>query len=174
MKLQKMSLAFGSSDNLFISTHIFETPWGEGRIVFTKKGVKNLFLENFDDSPIDPLLPWMEEVVRNLIKYFRGERVEFKDVPLDIEIPEWAKNVLEIIKEIPYGSIKTYGEIAKIANLHPRKVGMALKLNPVPVIIPCHRVVAKNGPGGYSQGVNWKLRLLQLEGSLKLIQRHFG
>ncbi len=103
------------------------------------------------------------ELKRALELYFRGEKVEF-DVEVRLEVSNFVAKVLEVVAEIPYGSVKTYGEIASIVGTSPRAVGQALKRNPVPIIIPCHRVVAKNNIGGYSEGVEIKRALLELEG----------
>lgn len=73
-----------------------------------------------------------------------------------LEVPEFTKKVLDIVKDIEFGKTLTYGDIAKKLNTSPRAVGMALKRNPLPLIIPCHRVVAKNSLGGYSYGLDKK------------------
>lgn len=75
------------------------------------------------------------------------------------------KNVLNLCKKIPAGKVSTYGIIAKKLKTSPRPVGQALKKNKTPVIIPCHRVVRSDGSlGGYSSGVNKKIKLLKKEG----------
>lgn len=73
--------------------------------------------------------------------------------------------VYRAVLRIPRGSTATYGYIAKIAGMPgaARAVGSALRRNPFPIMIPCHRVVASNGPGGYSQGIDIKLQLLAVE-----------
>lgn len=98
-------------------------------------------------------------------RYFSGERIE-PEVEYEIIASDFVASVLEEVKKIPYGSTKTYGEIAAKLNTSPRAVGVALKKNPLPVIVPCHRVVAKKGLGGYSQGLKIKKALLELESSL--------
>ncbi len=64
---------------------------------------------------------------------------------------------------IPYGEVKTYGELAKTLNTAPRALGQALGANPFPIIIPCHRVVAANALGGFHYGSDWKKALLDFE-----------
>jgi len=64
---------------------------------------------------------------------------------------------------IPYGQVKTYGELAKILNTAPRALGQALGANPFPIIIPCHRIVAANALGGFHYGESWKKDLLNFE-----------
>ncbi len=101
----------------------------------------------------------------DLERYFRGERIDFGSYDVGLsELSNFVRTVLEEVKKIPYGKTTTYGEIAESLRTSARAVGMALKLNPVPIIIPCHRVVAKNGLGGFSAGVEIKRSLLKLEG----------
>jgi len=64
---------------------------------------------------------------------------------------------------IPYGEVKTYGELAKILNTAPRALGQALGANPFPIMIPCHRVVSAGGLGGFHYGPDWKKALLDFE-----------
>ena len=64
---------------------------------------------------------------------------------------------------IPRGETRTYGEVAKALGSSPRAVGQALGANPLPILIPCHRVVATHGLGGFGGGLDWKRRLLNLE-----------
>ncbi|MEM0332226.1 MAG: methylated-DNA--[protein]-cysteine S-methyltransferase [Archaeoglobaceae archaeon] len=105
------------------------------------------------------------EAPEKVRKYFSGEKSE-PEVDYEILASDFVRSVLEEVKKIPYGCTKTYGEIAAKLMTSPRAVGVALKKNPLPVIIPCHRVVAKGGLGGYSQGLKIKKALLELEGSL--------
>ncbi len=101
---------------------------------------------------------------RDLVAYFSGEKVTF-NYRVDIR-SEFVRKVLDVVRKIDYGKTLTYGDIARKLGTSPRAVGYALKANPAPVIIPCHRVVAKNGIGGFSQGVEIKLELLRLEGAI--------
>lgn len=103
------------------------------------------------------------ELSKKLERYFSGERIEF-DCEVELNLPEFTRSVLERVSEIKYGKVATYAEIAEELNSSPRAVGQALRRNPVAVIIPCHRVVAKDGIGGYSAGVEIKRALLRLEG----------
>ncbi len=64
----------------------------------------------------------------------------------------------------PYGKVTTYGTLASILSSSPRGVATALKHNPLPIVLPCHRVLAKNDIGGFSAGLKWKRYLLNLEG----------
>jgi len=110
------------------------------------------------------------EVKAKIEKYLDAEsRVKNIKVDVALSITPFQLSVLEQLQKIPYGETRTYGEIAKILKTSPRAVGNACRNNPIPVIIPCHRVVAANGIGGYSgatQGrkLDIKYRLLRLEG----------
>lgn len=99
-----------------------------------------------------------------LESYFEGEVVEFSS-DFDIShLTPFEQNVLLETKKIKYGRTMTYSQLAgKIGCMGARAVGNALSKNPIPIIIPCHRVVAKNGLGGYSAGTGIKTRLLELE-----------
>jgi methylated-DNA-[protein]-cysteine S-methyltransferase len=88
-----------------------------------------------------------------------------------LNVSLFQESVLRQLMLIPYGEIRTYGEIAKILKTSPRAVGNACRNNPVPIIIPCHRVVAASGVGGYdgaTEGdtLDIKIHLLQLEGAV--------
>lgn len=103
---------------------------------------------------------------RMLDEYFRGIAVEFR-VPLSLSGTEFDRAVWEELKRIPWGSVKTYGEVAKRIGKPgaSRAVGGACGRNPVPIIVPCHRVVAADSRlGGFSGGIEIKKALLKLEG----------
>jgi methylated-DNA-[protein]-cysteine S-methyltransferase len=110
-------------------------------------------------------------VSRQLQEYFAGERLRF-DIPLDLErMTSFQANVLQAARRIPAGSVRTYGEVAKTIGKPraSRAVGQALGRNPLPIVIPCHRVIGSDGSlGGYSGsgGLESKRYLLTLEGAL--------
>ncbi|MCX9012710.1 MAG: methylated-DNA--[protein]-cysteine S-methyltransferase [Candidatus Methanoperedens sp.] len=99
-----------------------------------------------------------------LDQYFKGERTEFT-CEMDIsELSPFTWRVLNETGKIKFGETITYSELAKrIGSRGYRAVGRALAANPVPIVIPCHRVVGKRGTGGFSAGVDIKTRLLELE-----------
>jgi methylated-DNA-[protein]-cysteine S-methyltransferase len=99
-----------------------------------------------------------------LERYFEGEVIEFSS-DLDIShLSPFEQKVLGETKKIKYGRTITYLQLAeKIGCKGARAVGNALGKNPIPIIIPCHRVVAKKGIGGYSGGIDIKTRLLEFE-----------
>ena len=88
------------------------------------------------------------EVYKQLIDYFELRRNEF-NLPLDIHGTPYQKKVWRAVSKIPYGKSKAYSDIAKNIHSGPRAVGNACRHNPIPIIIPCHRVVKINGIGGY-------------------------
>ncbi|MCF8473485.1 MAG: methylated-DNA--[protein]-cysteine S-methyltransferase [Emcibacter sp.] len=103
---------------------------------------------------------------KNMINlYFDGEAPDFK-IALDAYGTDFQKRVWQAMIEIPYGKTMTYGELADKIGSHPRAVGSACGKNPIPIIIPCHRIMGKNGKlTGYSggEGISTKLFLLELE-----------
>jgi O-6-methylguanine DNA methyltransferase len=102
-------------------------------------------------------------------RYFDGEKIDF-NFPLDLSFAtNFQKKVYEVAKTIPYGEVKTYKWVAKKIRLpHAyRAVGGALSRNPIPLIIPCHRVVREDGGmGGFTApgGIDLKMRMLKMEG----------
>ncbi|MCJ7513978.1 MAG: methylated-DNA--[protein]-cysteine S-methyltransferase [Anaerolineales bacterium] len=110
------------------------------------------------------------QVTAQIEEYFRGEREVF-DCPVDLsQVTSFHRQVLLAAARIPRGSVMTYGGLARALGKPraARAVGRALATNPVPLVIPCHRVIASDGSlGGYSasDGVSTKLRLLRFEGA---------
>jgi methylated-DNA-[protein]-cysteine S-methyltransferase len=105
------------------------------------------------------------DACRQLREYFAGERREF-DLPLKLEGTEFQVSVLEALQEIPYGETVSYGEVATRIG-HPRAVravGAANGRNPLPIVIPCHRVIGSTGDlTGFGGGLDTKEALLRLE-----------
>ena len=109
-----------------------------------------------------------QQVVGRLRSYFAGERVRFDDFPVDLEwCTDFQRAVAETLRAVPYGEVVTYGELAALAG-HPnaqRAAGTFCAHNRLPLVLPCHRVVAAGGLGSYgSLGEGFKRRLLELEG----------
>jgi len=105
---------------------------------------------------------------QQLAEYARGEREEF-ELTFDWEgVDPSHRLVLEKLCEIaPYGTTVTYGELgARAGGVDPRDVGVMMATNPLPLVVPCHRVVASDGLGGYGGGLDLKRQLLELEGVL--------
>jgi methylated-DNA-[protein]-cysteine S-methyltransferase len=109
----------------------------------------------------------LDEASRQLEQYFTGQRTDF-DVPLDLRLANgFRRDVLTHLRRIGYGRTESYAQVATAAGNAKavRAVGTACKLNPLPLIVPCHRVVRSDGsPGEYAGGAPAKHLLLELEG----------
>jgi methylated-DNA-[protein]-cysteine S-methyltransferase len=114
--------------------------------------------------------PVLKEARRQLERYF-ARRLKSFDLPLAGRGTDFQKSVWKMMREIPYGETATYGGMAIALGSGPRAVGMACGRNPIPIIVPCHRVLASGGKeGGFSggQGLPTKRKLLSLEGVVLL------
>jgi methylated-DNA-[protein]-cysteine S-methyltransferase len=110
----------------------------------------------------------VERARRELEEYFEGRRRTF-DVPVDLApAGDFQRTVLARLAEVPYGAVTTYGELA-LRSGRPRAaraVGTAMNRNPLPIVLPCHRVVGASGKlVGYAGGLERKVALLELEGA---------
>lgn len=144
-------------------------PKHEIYIVYTEKGLAYVGVDEFKPPSFVPpkvsLISLIHPVFRKQIEeYFHGERKHF-EVNYDIRTTPFCHKVYQELLSIPYGEVRTYKEIATNLGMPKgqRAVGQALKTNPVPILIPCHRVVAKSGLGGFSLGIELKKQLLTLE-----------
>lgn len=121
--------------------------------------------KEIQDNVVPKDTPLLKEVQKQLEEYFTGKRRTF-DLPLNPKGTKFMKEVWTALQEIAYGETKTYGEIAeKVGNPKAaRAVGMANHKNPIPIIIPCHRVIGSNGKlVGYALGMDKKQYLLEWE-----------
>ena len=108
----------------------------------------------------------LKEAKGQLDAYFAGQLKEFS-LPLSPKGTDFQRKIWDLLRQIPYGTTCTYGEVAVMAGnvKASRAVGLANNRNPLPIFIPCHRVVGANGSlTGYAGGLDVKLALLQLEG----------
>jgi methylated-DNA-[protein]-cysteine S-methyltransferase len=135
--------------------------WIEGQKYFARTLEKDALEQN---------LPVFEEVRRWLDAYFAGGEPDFM-LPLMPRGSPFQKSVWEALCKIPYGQTTSYGELAnglpehKDGRTSARAVGGAVGHNPISILIPCHRVIGKNGDlTGYAGGIAAKIKLLQLEG----------
>lgn len=135
------------------------------RATLTPRGIARL---EFAEGPVaEPCPSLLDRLVCQLGEYFEGRRTRF-DVPLDLTAcPAFQRGILEACAQVPAGTTVTYAVLAMQAG-HPgaaRAAGWALARNPLPILIPCHRVLrADGGLGGFLAGLDWKRRLLALEG----------
>lgn len=160
----------------------YQTPDGFNDLLMRSDGesLVGLWFENSVDAKKNILhcaekdLPIFRETSRWLDEYFLGRQPDFTP-QYKIENPtSFRCEVLDIVSDIPFGKTITYGEIAaRIAERHgigkmsAQAVGGAVGWNPICLIVPCHRVVGANGKlTGYGGGINNKIALLKLEGSL--------
>lgn len=117
-------------------------------------------------------MPVFDTAKKWLDRYFSGEKPEISELPLGPIGGEFRQGVWNILCEIPYGKVITYGDIAKKMavkmnrmSMSNQAVGGAVGHNPISIIIPCHRVVGANGSlTGYAGGIGVKTKLLELEG----------
>jgi len=159
-----------------------ETPLGEGLVAATKSGLVRVALPNerAEDvlealsAGISPrVLEWparLDEARRELDEYFAGRREEF-DLRLDWRLshPGFYRRVLRATARLHFGETATYGDMAARAGSPRafRAAGSALGSNPIPIVVPCHRVVRSGGDiGNYGGGPEMKRFLLELEGAL--------
>lgn len=112
---------------------------------------------------------WVRQIMREVEAHLGGELSNFSGVPVDLKgVPPFHQRVYEILRQVGPGRMASYSEIATACGDSgaARAVGQAMGKNPLPLIIPCHRVVAVNGTGGFSApgGISTKARLLAIEG----------
>ena len=117
------------------------------------------YSEHSDSSPL------LEKAKEEIEEYFQGKRKTF-DLPLDAKGTEFQKRVWKELLDIRYGETLSYGEIGdRIGTKAYRAIGNACGKNPIPILIPCHRVVGKDNIGGFSFGLDLKRKLLDIERS---------
>jgi len=140
---------------------------GKFYIQFSTKGLSLLSFTIPRKSFVDEgHNPFARKVLKELESYFNGELEEFS-IDLDLNGTPFQKKVWKRLEKIPYGKTKSYGDIAHELKLNKgaRAIGGANNKNPVPIIIPCHRVIQADGKlGGYAGGVVLKKKLLKVEG----------
>jgi len=138
------------------------SPYGSLTVFEQNEAIIAIDWETPDTQQTSPLL---EETARQLAAYFAGELQEF-DLPLKPGGDDFQQSVCKLISDIPYGETTTYGAIADALDTYGQPIGRACGMNTIPIIIPCHRVLAVDGIGGYSGdgGVERKIELLKLEG----------
>lgn len=158
---------------------LLDTSWGEMFVAATREGLCYLSLNKIDLAALrqSSLLRRGIDLVRDdesfsefgkrLRDYLEGRKVSFPE-PLDLRATTpFQRMVWKQTATIPYGEVRSYSWLAeKVGQPRAaRAVGRGLALNPLPILIPCHRVVRKNGKlGGFSAGLRLKKRLLELEG----------
>ena len=142
----------------------FSSPLGMLEITEEDGALVSILFVSSSTPPTPPSTPLLSKAKNEMEEYFRGERSSFT-LPLSPKGTPFQKKVWEITSTIGYGETKSYGEIAEIMGSKAyRAIGSALGANPLPIVIPCHRVKAKSSIGGYSGGLDKKRILLSIEG----------
>ena len=145
---------------------IFESPIGELTLIGGPDGsLRHVYfpgtappLDRADHDP-DALTAATEQ----LEQYFRGERTAF-ELELELAGTDFQRSVWRALRGIPYGTTTTYGTLARELEAQPRAVGAAVGATPIPIIVPCHRVIGSDGSlTGYGGGLPRKRALLDLE-----------
>lgn len=161
-----------------ISYYIFETCLGWMAVVGSSMGVQRVILPHDSKFAIleqiagnshslcDNGYPEFCRLAEDIRRYFRGEKVVFH-YKLDMRTATgFQRRVWFVVRSIPYGQTRSYLWVAKACGLPggARAVGQAIAMNPLPIIVPCHRVINSNGSlGGFSGGVELKRKLLEIE-----------
>ncbi|MCK7613047.1 methylated-DNA--[protein]-cysteine S-methyltransferase [Roseibium sediminicola] len=119
----------------------------------------------WNGPPSQDKTPLLDEATRQIEAYLAGDLKEF-DLPLAPKGGELHQAVFKAMLAIPYGQTRTYGDLAKELDTYGQPIGQACGANPIPIVIPCHRILSANGLGGYSGdgGTETKIALLKLEG----------
>ncbi|HET6675629.1 MAG TPA: methylated-DNA--[protein]-cysteine S-methyltransferase [Nitrospiraceae bacterium] len=160
----------------------FHTQWGWIELAASEKGVTSIVLPLSSragrnkgrvgmrkSQPNGPATSMLDEAKAQLIEYLAGARREFS-MPLDMsEGTPFQRRVWRAILRIPYGRVRSYQWVAEKVGgkQYARAVGMALGANPVPIVVPCHRIISHDGSlGGFGCGLPMKRRLLKLERTL--------
>jgi methylated-DNA-[protein]-cysteine S-methyltransferase len=165
---------------------LFDTAIGPCGVAWSERGLTALQLPEADRAATERRLtaksassgaadppPWVQAVIADIARYLAGERIDFSAVAVDLAgVDPFRRTLYETMRAIGWGSTTTYGELAREAGLRDpeaaRDVGQAMGQNPLPLVIPCHRVVAAGKKiGGFSAygGTLTKERLLALEGA---------
>ncbi len=162
--------------------HVFSTSWGWAAFLGKEKTIKatvlpissslDIFLSKLEETGYSirvlPLDGHSIPVVNKFRAYFRGEIISNWDVEIDLSsFSAFSQKVLEYVFTIPYGQFCTYADVARAVGKAgaARAVGRVMGINSIPLIIPCHRVVAHNGLGGFSApgGIKMKQKMLLME-----------
>ena len=172
--------AAASEGSLDVGYEFADTPVGNVLVAATDRGVCRISYDVEPERVADELARRfgvrvlrspraVDRVRRELDEYFAGTRTAF-DVPVDLRVAaDFSRRVLEELAKVPHGQVTTYGALAHEAGRPraARAVGTVMNRNPIPIVLPCHRVVGSNGSlVGYAGGLERKRLLLSLEGAL--------
>jgi len=164
--------------------HLFDTSLGLCGVAWNGRGLVGVQLPEKDPAATErrlaakshgmPAQPpaWVAALIEDIRKYCAGEKIDFSAIAVDLgAMDDFRQRLYSALREVAFGRTVTYGELAKRLDLSgwegARDVGEAMGRNPMPIVIPCHRVLAAgNKPGGFSAygGTTTKKKLLALEG----------
>ena len=151
-----------------IATATLPSPTGPLRVSASDTAIVRItWVDDSADESDAAGHPLLTRAADQLAAYFAGERQNF-DLPVAPAGSEFQQRVWAEMTAIPWGETRTYGDLARTLEVMPQPIGQACGDNPIPVVIPCHRVVAADGKlGGFSggRGVETKLALLRHEGA---------
>jgi methylated-DNA-[protein]-cysteine S-methyltransferase len=165
---------------LDVAYDIADTPIGPLLVASTDRGLARISFDPDPDAAEDQLARLfgsrllrvpraVDPVRRQLDEYFDGERHDF-ELPIDLRVAnDFSRTVLDELVHVPYGQVTTYGALAAQAGRPraARAVGTVMNRNPIPIVLPCHRVVGSTGSlVGYGGGLERKQQLLTLEGAI--------
>ncbi len=162
-----------SFDSKIGPIYVASTDNGICKVSIPKESKKDFFhwlADHFDDDEVVENKSHNKDIIDQLARYFNGKLAKFS-VPLDQIGSPFQQRVWKELVKIPYGSTITYKQLARRVGVPRgfRAVGRANGSNPLPIIIPCHRVISHDGSlGGYSSGIKTKEFLLRLEGAIIL------
>lgn len=146
---------------------VVDSPVGEWGVEGDGHGVTRVTLPGdvgprLTGRPSEPVTA----AARQIREYLRGRRRDFDVVLAEVIASDFQRAVWDVVADIDFGSVATYGEVAAMCGrpLAARAVGNAVHVNPWPILVPCHRVVARHGLGGYAGAEDVKVFLLSLEG----------
>jgi methylated-DNA-[protein]-cysteine S-methyltransferase len=168
-----------------VSFSLFETAIGSCAIAWSDRGVTSVWLPEATDHHTRARVarrhphalesappPFVAHAIDGIVALLAGEARDLTDIPLDFDdtVPEFHRHVYDVARTIKPGTTLSYGEVARRVGEPDaaRAVGQALGRNPIPIVVPCHRVLASDGgAGGFSApgGTAIKLRLLAIEGA---------
>ncbi|WP_136443099.1 methylated-DNA--[protein]-cysteine S-methyltransferase [Pacificoceanicola onchidii] len=144
----------------------FDTPFGRLTVVATDDAITKLAWRDGDaeDTPL------LREAEAQVLAYCAGARETF-DLPLQVNGSDFQRAVCAAMSAIPFGETRQYGDLARDLGVPAQAIGQACGGNPIPIIIPCHRVLGASGLGGFSggTGIETKVQLLRLEGAASLL-----
>lgn len=127
---------------------VVAAPFGALGIVVADDAVRRIEVLRRPNPPRRAVKPFAAEVSRQLAAYFRSSRYRFR-LNVAPQGTAFQRRVWKAMAEIPCGETRTYGELAETVGSGPRAVAGACRTNPLSIVVPCHRVVAQNGVGGY-------------------------